>query len=81
MAFLLMASSGLYAGITLEECIALAQENYPLIRKYDLLDQTKEVNLSAGCRKSVSTDREAYKTRRRPCRNHWPELSARAGPA
>lgn len=46
MAFLLMASSGLYAGITLEECIALAQENYPLIRKYDLLDQTKEVNLS-----------------------------------
>lgn len=34
------------AQVTLEECIALAEENYPIISKYDLLKQTKEVNLS-----------------------------------
>ena len=34
------------AQVTLEECIALAEENYPIISKYDLLEQTKEVNLS-----------------------------------
>ena len=34
------------AQVTLEECIALAEENYPIIIKYDLLEQTKEVNLS-----------------------------------
>ena len=36
----------LSAQVTLEECVRLAQDNYPLIRKYDLLNQTKEVNLS-----------------------------------
>ena len=36
----------LSAQVTLEECVKLAQDNYPLIRKYDLLNQTKEVNLS-----------------------------------
>ena len=36
----------LAAQVTLEECIALAEDNYPLIRKYDLLNQTKDVNLS-----------------------------------
>ena len=36
----------LSAQVTLEECVTLAQENYPLIRKYDLLNRTKEVNLS-----------------------------------
>lgn len=34
------------AQVTLEGCIALAEENYPIISKYDLLEQTKEVNLS-----------------------------------
>lgn len=34
------------AQVTLKECIALAEENYPLISKYDLLEQTKGVNLS-----------------------------------
>lgn len=34
------------AQVTLEECIALAEENYPIISKYDLLEETKEVNLS-----------------------------------
>ena len=36
----------LSAQTTLEECVALAEDNYPLIRKYDLLTQTKDVNLS-----------------------------------
>ena len=42
----LWAGTHLSAQMTLEECVALAQDNYPLIRKYDLLTQTKEVNLS-----------------------------------
>lgn len=39
---------GIYARaqVTLEQCVALAQENYPLIKKYDLLNQLKDVNLS-----------------------------------
>lgn len=39
---------GIYARaqVTLEKCVALAQENYPLIKKYDLLNQLKDVNLS-----------------------------------
>lgn len=36
----------LFAQVTLEECITLAHDNYPLIKKYDLLNQTREVNLS-----------------------------------
>ena len=36
----------LSAQVTLEECVKFAQDNYPLIRKYNLLNQTKEVNLS-----------------------------------
>ena len=36
----------LSAQVTLEKCVRLAQDNYPLIRKYDLLNQMKEVNLS-----------------------------------
>ena len=42
----LCTSICLSAQVTLEECVALAEENYPLIRKYDLLNQTKDVNLS-----------------------------------
>ena len=42
----LFAGVHLSAQITLKECVTLAQDNYPLIRKYDLLNQTKEVNLS-----------------------------------
>ena len=29
------------AQVTLEECIALAEENYPIISKYDLLEQKR----------------------------------------
>ena len=34
------------AAITLEECVAKAEKNYPLIKKYDLLEATKEIDLS-----------------------------------
>ena len=46
LALLLLATCHLSAQVTLEECVKLAQDNYPLIRKYDLLNQTKAVNLS-----------------------------------
>ncbi len=32
--------------ITIEECVRLAQDNYPLIKKYELLSVTKEIDLS-----------------------------------
>ena len=46
LALLLLTACPLSAQVTLEECVKLAQDNYPLIRKYDLLNQTKAVNLS-----------------------------------
>lgn len=46
LALSLFGSVHLSAQVTLKECVTLAQDNYPLIRKYDLLNRTKEVNLS-----------------------------------
>ena len=46
LALSLLGGVHLSAQVTLEECVTLAQDNYPLIRKYDLLNQTKDVNLS-----------------------------------
>lgn len=34
------------AQITVEQCVDLARENYPLIKKYDLLRQTRSIDLS-----------------------------------
>lgn len=34
------------ADVTVEQCVALAQENYPLIQKYDLLRQSRQIDLS-----------------------------------
>lgn len=34
------------AQLTIEECVRLATENYPLIKKYDLLSETREIDLS-----------------------------------
>lgn len=49
--YLLLALSlltGIFAQaqVTLEQCIALARDNYPLIRRYGLVSRTKAVNLS-----------------------------------
>ncbi len=46
LALSLLTGIPLSAQVTLEECVKLAQDNYPLIRKYNLLEQTKDVNLS-----------------------------------
>lgn len=41
-----MSSFWASAQITIEECVRLAEENYPLVRKYELLAVTKEIELS-----------------------------------
>ncbi len=35
-----------FGQVTLEECLTKAEENYPLIKKYDLLSQTQDLSLS-----------------------------------
>lgn len=45
-ALLLITAGSLHAQVTLERCVELAQENYPLIKKYDLIERTQEINLS-----------------------------------
>lgn len=42
----LVASLSAKAQLTIEECVRLAEENYPLIQKYGLLTATKEIDLS-----------------------------------
>ena len=42
----LMVNIHLSAQVTLEQCVTLACDNYPLIKKYNLLHRMKEVNLS-----------------------------------
>lgn len=42
----LSLAPALKAQISLEQCISLAQENYPLVEKYSLLDRTREIDLS-----------------------------------
>lgn len=41
-----IAGAALTAQVTLEECVGMARENYPLIKKYNLLQQTEEIELS-----------------------------------
>ena len=42
----LLASSNVCAQLTLERCQQLAQENYPVIKKYGLIEKTLEIELS-----------------------------------
>lgn len=45
---LLLFMPGMYGQtghITLEECQQKTQDNYPLVRQYDLVEKTKEYNL------------------------------------
>lgn len=44
--FILLSCCFTYAAITLEECLMKGEENYPLIRKYNLLSATTEIDLS-----------------------------------
>lgn len=43
--FLLLFFSGTAQTLTLEECYDLAKQNYPLIKRHDLIAKTKEYNL------------------------------------
>ena len=43
--FLLLFFSGNAQTLTLEECYSLAKQNYPLIKRHDLIAKTKEYNL------------------------------------
>lgn len=45
---LLSAIFPIFAGaqITIEECVKLAEDNYPIIKKYELLSATKDIDLS-----------------------------------
>ena len=43
---LLFAASNVFAQLTLEHCQQLAQENYPAIKKYGLIDKSLEIELS-----------------------------------
>lgn len=44
--FILAPTMSISAQLTIEDCVKKAQDNYPLIRKYDLLAQVKEIDLS-----------------------------------
>ncbi len=48
LSLLLAMSSccGVHAAVTIEECVSKAMENYPLIRKYGLLETTTDIELS-----------------------------------
>lgn len=35
-----------YAGVTVEQCVEAARDNYPLIQKYDILNQSRQLDLS-----------------------------------
>lgn len=41
-----LSSIGMYAGITIEECVEKSMSNYPLVRKYGLMEATKDIELS-----------------------------------
>ena len=49
LSFLCVVSGG-YAQITLEECQRKTQDNYPLVRQYNLVEKTKEYNLENAAR-------------------------------
>ena len=42
---LFVCVSGMYGQVTLEECQRKTQDNYPLVRQYDLIEKTQEYNL------------------------------------
>lgn len=42
----LLAATLMHAQLTLDDCQRLAQENYPLVRQYGLIEKSREYNLS-----------------------------------
>ena len=43
---LIMATTGCYAQLTLQECRQKAHDNYPLIKQYDLVEQLRDYNIA-----------------------------------
>ena len=41
-----MGAIGCFGQITLDFCLSKADENYPLIKKYELVEKTKDISLS-----------------------------------
>lgn len=42
----ILYNSSVFSEVTIEECVHKAQENYPLIKKYDLLGASRDIDLS-----------------------------------
>lgn len=43
---LIMATTGCYAQLTLQECRQKAHDNYPLIKQYDLVERLRDYNIA-----------------------------------
>jgi hypothetical protein len=43
---MLCTSTSSFAQLSIEDCYAKAKANYPLIKQYDLIEQTRDYNLS-----------------------------------
>ena len=44
--YLLLVGTKSFGQVTLDRCQAMARENYPMIRQYDLIEQTREYSIS-----------------------------------
>ena len=45
LAFLFCSQTLLFGKLTLEDCFKMARENYPLIKQFDLIEQSKTLNV------------------------------------
>ena len=73
---LLLFMPGMYGQtghITLEECQQKTQDNYPLVRQYDLVEKTKEYNLENAERGLPFRVRPVGRVRLRNCLYRFPE--------
>ena len=66
IAILFCPLSVLYGQLTIEKCQQLAQENYPLVKQYGLIEKSKEYRLSNANKGyldqlPIGCDRTAYK--------------------
>lgn len=46
LSFVLLACTAVFSQVTIENCYQKARANYPLIKRYDLIERTREFNLS-----------------------------------
>ena len=48
LAFLFCSQTLLFGQLTLEDCFKMARENYPLIKQFDLIEQSKTLNVATA---------------------------------